>query len=949
MKNNIEKEAKRQALREKFEKEYAPKLQGAKKETEKETVVEVKPVEEIKNEIVLPESKDMNELLLTDANFKKRVDNKLKDWEAFIKEHEWLNLALDLENKDTEVIVSNYRKYISDNPKNIELIVDALSTEGTLSLIQANTGSGKTNITNTVMNILRENKKKELADFINTIKIDKETLAKKEYSGLKSRIDNKVTDIQTKNAVKLHNIKKRGSSLTKKDLEYVEKLQNEINEAVKQLKENFIKEKLKSDFFTYIDDIDAYITECGIYVLTIILCPNKIQNVQNQEEEEYTFKAIVGNGKNQIELEADTNYSMVYDKVYDLISLLEKNPNIRIKMVVDEGHSLVKDAIFRNDAVSGIVKCVEKVISLKGSVAFITATTDSLSYFAFDRIISFLPEEEPHNYEKAVIYENRTKEDMVSFAARVIPTLETPQIRLNSYKGIAKLDKVLTDMGLNGLTVTSKDKEIGLDGKYKNAMYENITKKSALPKADYYIQTQILDAGTNIKGILQEDGSIKQENITPVYVMKDSRDMNFDSQEQFIARRRYAVNGSNVVIIKPNKGKKNKILSKKEIFNEQMEQVNNSMEVFKAFYNQVKCFYMDKPKEVVVANIRSIIETQVLEDGKKLHMECIYFDENTMDVEYNKLAFWKIVYEKYMEQFYYNDKEYIKALTKKFNMPVEVFKGELPKIEINFESVTNQLQEKEERVLSNLSDLGEEDIAVIEEIVKKDKTVNDIEDKEFKEKVNDMLSVPELKKVFKNTVKMNAKLSEVVKRMVRTISINESLETLKIMGSDEIAILDKLRSGEINAKDLENTGIKKVYNTFRNEFRKEDSTQNIISEILSKYTVKKVYKEGEEYLIEEQFIRNNTKYFGGVSNIPSMEQKIVLDTLLEISNNSLTKLVKQTRFGKAEIEEIGNKLNKYFHTKKYTDKKVMRLINLCFVITATSDEKYKILYIKSKH
>ena len=719
MNKNVEKEAKRKALREKFEKEYAPKLQSAKKETVKETVVEVKPVEEIKSEIVLPESKDMNELLLTDTNFKKRVDNKLKDWEAFIKEHEWLSLALDLENKDTEVIVSNYKKYISDNPKNIELIVDALSTEGTLSLIQANTGSGKTNITNTVMNILRENKKKELADFINTIKIDKETLAKKEYSGLKSRIDNKVTDIQTKNAVKLHNIKKKGSSLTKKDLEYVEKLQNEINEAVKQLKENFIKEKLKSDFFTYIDDIDTYITECGIYVLTIILCPNKIQNVQNQEEEDYTFKAIVGNGKNQIELEADTNYSMVYDKVYDLISLLEKNPNIRIKMVVDEGHSLVKDAIFRNDAVSGIVKCVEKVISLKGSVAFITATTDSLSYFAFDRIISFLPEEEPHNYEKAVIYENRTKEDMVSFAARVIPTLETPQIRLNSYKGIAKLDKVLTDMGLNGLTVTSKDKEIGLDGKYKNEMYENITKKSALPKADYYIQTQILDAGTNIKGILQEDGSIKQENITPVYVMKDSRDMNFDSQEQFIARRRYAVDGSNVVIIKPNKGKKNKILSKKEIFNEQMEQVNNSMEVFKAFYNQVKCFYMDKPKEVVVANIRSIIETQVLEDGKKLHMECIYFDENTMDVEYNKLAFWKIVYEKYMEQFYYNDKEYIKTLTKKFNMPVEVFKGELPKIEINFESVTNQLQEKEERVLSNLSDFGEEDIAVIEEIVKR--------------------------------------------------------------------------------------------------------------------------------------------------------------------------------------------------------------------------------------
>ena len=949
MNYNVEKEAKRQALREKFEKEYAPKLQSAKKETVKETVVEVKPVEEIKSEIVLPESKDMNELLLNDANFKKRVDNKLKDWEAFIKEHEWLSLALDLENKDTEVIVSNYKKYISDNPKNIELIVDALSTEGTLSLIQANTGSGKTNITNTVMNILRENKKKELADFINTIKIDKETLAKKEYSGLKSRIDNKVTDIQTKNAVKLHNIKKKGSSLTKKDLEYVEKLQNEINEAVKQLKENFIKEKLKSDFLTYIDDIDAYIRECGIYVLTIILCPNKIQNVQNQEEEDYTFKAIVGNGKNQIELEADTNYSMVYDKVYDLIGLLEKNPNIRIKMVVDEGHSLVKDSIFRNDAVSGIVKCVEKVISLNGSVAFITATTDSLSYFAFDRIISFLPEEEPHNYEKAVIYENRTKEDMVSFAARVIPTLENPQIRLNSYKGIAKLDKVLTDMGLNGLTVTSKDKEIGLDGKYKNEMYENITKKSALPKADYYIQTQILDAGTNIKGILQEDGSIKQENITPVYVMKDSRDMNFDSQEQFIARRRYAVDGSNVVIIKPNKGQKNKILSKKEIFNEQMEQVNNSMEVFKAFYNQVKCFYMDKPKEVVVANIRSIIETQVLEDGKKLHMECIYFDENTMDVEYNKLAFWKIVYEKYMEQFYYNDKEYIKALTKKFNMPVEVFKGELPKIEINFESVTNQLQEKEERVLSNLSDLGEKDIAVIEEIVKKDKTVNDIEDKEFKEKVNDMLSVPELKKVFKNTVKMNAKLSEVVKRMVRTISINESLETLKVMGSEEIATLDKLRSGEINAKDLENTDIKKVYNTFRNEFRKEDSTQNIISEILSKYAVKKIYKEGEEYLIEEQFIRNNTKYFGGVSNIPSMEQKIVLDTLLEISNNSLTKLVKQTRFGKAEIEEIGNKLNKYFHTKKYTDKKVMRLINLCFVITATSDEKYKILYIKSKH
>ena len=151
MNYNVEKEAKKQALREKFEKEYAPVLQAAKEEKNvQKEVVEPKVVEEkvktANEDVVLPESKDVNELMLTNEDFKKRVENKLKDWKAFLEEHKWLSSVLGLENKDTEIVVSNYRKYISDNPKNIQIIVDALSKDGTLSLIQANTEIGRAHV-----------------------------------------------------------------------------------------------------------------------------------------------------------------------------------------------------------------------------------------------------------------------------------------------------------------------------------------------------------------------------------------------------------------------------------------------------------------------------------------------------------------------------------------------------------------------------------------------------------------------------------------------------------------------------------------------------------------------------------------------------------------------------------------------------------------------------------
>lgn len=882
---------------------------------------------------------------------KNRIEKKKKEWDSFLKESNWLRRSLDLNSNNlypTEIVLSDYKKYLSDNKKNIDLMVETLNIKGSLSLFEAPTGTGKTYISNTVLNILRENKKKEVESFLNGITLTN----KDDLDKIKVIEERTVEDIRNRNAIKIHNIsKKKSTRLTDSDLDFVNRINDEIKASKDKIRKDYIEKNFKKvlvDDFSDIQEINDYVEENGVYVLSIILCPNRIQNIQNQEEDDYDYKAIIGDGKNQIEVSADTNYSMVYDKIYELLSLIDDTATVNIKLIVDEAHNLIKDAAFRVNAIEGIIKCVDKVLSLNGSVAFMTATPDSLSYFKFNRILSFIPEEEKSNYDKAVLYVNKkTSDNMLQYTYKVAKSIENPIVRINSLKGIEKLDFLFKKDGFTGYTLTSKDKEVNLDGTYKNEMFGKIVKESVLPDAQYYLCTQLLEAGTNIKGIKLADETVEERNISPVYAIHDSRNCNFDSIEQFIARRRYTVKGSTVNITIPDSENKAVIYSKGQIFAMQKDKLYTSLKTFRAFFDAAKICYDNK--EQLIENINRIIDSQVYIDGTKLSMNCIFLDEETMTIKYNKLIFWKCVYEKWMEQFFYNYEEFAKEIEEKLNLPVEIIEGSVSNDIVDLKEIKDKAKLDKMEAIAITVSLKKDEIEVLEKVLKHEVRTQDIKEKVVKERLEKILDIDSLKRVLRRAIAMEISINEVV-NVMRNVSRKHNAQLLlKSLSSEDLDSLDKIRRKEISIESIDkslafifNEILCVYYDDFR--IRREISTINIVERILSK-KIGSEDKEVEEYLLEEQFIKNNIMYIEQTKEIPSYEQKVILNALFELDSNYKQK---QKRVSQQTIKKLTDILNTNYRGKKYSEKSVLNIIEHTFNLNR--DSKGIIIWsIKTEH
>ena len=882
---------------------------------------------------------------------KNRIEKKEKEWNNFLNESIWIRRELGLNNKiksvkPTEVIISDYDKFLSDNKNNIDLMVETLEEKGSLSLFEAPTGTGKTYISNQVLKILRQNKQNEIDAFLKSIDITHE-LHLNNVSIIQER---EIEKIRMKNALKIHSInKKKTTNLNDSDLAFVNSINKEIEETKNRIKKEYIEKRFKNCIHNEVSDIkeiNDYVIENGVYVLPIILCPNRIQNIQNQEEEDYDFKAIIGDGKNQIEVSADTNYSMVYDKVYDIISLIEDSSLVNIKLIVDEAHNLIKDAAFRVNAIEGILKCVDMVLALNGSVAFMTATPDSLSYFRFDKILSFIPKKVENNYEKAVIYVNKkTSENMLQYTYKIAKSLENPLVRINSIKGIEKMDFLFRKDGFKGFTLTSKDKEVNFDGTYKNEMFGDIVKHSSLPEGQYYLCTQLLEAGTNIKGVKLTDGTVEKRNISPVYAIHDSRNCNFDSIEQFIARRRYSVKGSTISITIPCIDKEAKIFSKGQIYAMQKDKLKTALKTFRAFLDAAKICYDNK--EQLIENVNRIIDSQVYTDGTKLSMNCIYLDEETMTINYNKLIFWKIIYEKYMEQYFYNYNEFAKVLKEKLDIPVEIIEGSISNEIIDIEEIkTNAKIEKAEAILTIIA-LKKSEIEVLECVLKHERKLTDIESSELKDKIEKITNIDNIKRILRRAIVMGVCIEDLINVMKNVARKRNARLFLKSLSDTDLGLLDSVRNKKININALDNglaLIIKEILTTFYNEFRGNISTPDIVKKILAK-KISAEDKEAEEYLLEEQFIRNNIMYMEQTKAIPSYEQKVILNELYELDSNYKQK---QKRLSANTIKKLVNVLNKNYKGKKYTDKSVFSIIEHTFVVL--KDEKGFIVWsIRTNH
>lgn len=269
--------------------------------------------------------------------------------------------------------------------------------------------------------------------------------------------------------------------------------------------------------------------------LLCLLCPNRVQNLQNERSDDYSFEALVAG------VELDENgqdvrqISAVYDKVPSIISYKKEHPDCRLRLVIDECQTLISANTFREKAIDTIMRIINE--NLADSYTFITATYENMCCFSFDNIVLF---EDP-NYKPVFKSVDIRYAKQKRFENLVMDTAiheSKPYIRLNSTDMIKRVKATLADMGQNCYSVTASEKGciINEDGTvtYENDVFDHIVNHDDLfnneGEADTILATSLLDAGTNFTKYSPES--------TPVFAVFSPQLMNLDEIEQAFNRFR---------------------------------------------------------------------------------------------------------------------------------------------------------------------------------------------------------------------------------------------------------------------------------------------------------------------------------------------------------------------------------------------------------------------------
>ena len=269
--------------------------------------------------------------------------------------------------------------------------------------------------------------------------------------------------------------------------------------------------------------------------LLCLLCPNRVQNIQNAKNDDYTFEALVS-GVKLNEAESGTRQiSAVYDKVSEIIRYKEDHPDCKLKVVIDECQTLVSANIFRAQAIDSIMRLTDK--NFAASYTFITATYESMCCFAFDNIVLF----EDKNYKPVFRSINIRYGAQKYFENLVMDTAikeNKPYIRLNNKDMVKRVQATLLNMGQKCYSVTADDKgsTTNEDGTitYNNVIFDHIVNHDDLynneGEADTILATSMLDAGTNFTKYSPKS--------TPVFAVCGQNHMNIDEIEQAFNRFR---------------------------------------------------------------------------------------------------------------------------------------------------------------------------------------------------------------------------------------------------------------------------------------------------------------------------------------------------------------------------------------------------------------------------
>lgn len=385
----------------------------------------------------------------------------------------------------------------------------------------------------------------------------------------------------------------------------------------------------------------------------IISCPNKIQNLQNQE---YGVTAIVG-GK--VIDQVYTTSSMVYDKAKSLLEQYHLYKDYKITLIIDEAHQLIYSKNFRKKAINELLKLSEKCFN----VIHLTATPGAnLDCYSYDEYYQLKPIKENININTFGIM--KSKDGLTSLYKA---------IRINFKQGKKVLiflnnkEKIFEIQG--HLSKIFKDKNIGIitsDEKENNDIFQSIVKDSLIPSNyDIVLTTSVLECGTNIENL----------DYTPIVYVDNNLFFNVDSVIQQVARFRKDVDLALLIYKEPSKKENFFFKSKEQIATETEKRLNRKLDMA----NSICLNYEEEGHKMMM---QLLIGEKCIDDttfGEGI----LYYDEETLTVKIDQELFWKYVNERYDYQLLYDDERLLKA-----------FKGHIKAK--NIQIVEHQANESEE-------------------------------------------------------------------------------------------------------------------------------------------------------------------------------------------------------------------------------------------------------------
>lgn len=353
----------------------------------------------------------------------------------------------------------------------------------------------------------------------------------------------------------------------------------------------------------------------------IVAVPNCIQAIQGKK---YGYTGTDGSFRQTVSISGQNAKKFVFDHARSIIATYDACAKLMgaskenlsdTVMFIDEAHQLYSARGYRNSALARLSMAAEKIIAAGGCIVYMTGTPRKLEGFPLKTIIECVRTDFAGRPSPVICFAEldlvRVASEKNSLREGVIKTVldlhyagYIPFVRYNNKKKIKEISVALTAMGLKVFTLTADDKsytmlkdEYGNNTgiMYDNKMFHDITSQGALPKADVYLVTSVLEVGTSITSVIDENLNKSQpDTLTPVFVA-DFDNFDVDDMTQFFARVRFTVKKA---VVLTRKYRNTEEAKKRKIDNTKKPELKSALlSAYVIANNHVEAFkYADKSR-----------------------------------------------------------------------------------------------------------------------------------------------------------------------------------------------------------------------------------------------------------------------------------------------------------------------------------------------------------------